>query len=80
MAKVQRFTVTQDGVEHKLVYRRSAFWKNVVLEINGERYELPRGERQEPFILGGEQAILVIHKNGSASILTREGEVQQDDK
>lgn len=78
MAKAQRFTVTQDGVEHKLIYRRSVLWRHVVLEIDGERYELPRGERQEPFILGGEQAILVIRKNGSAAILTREGEAKED--
>ena len=78
MAKIQRFTVTLDGVEHKLVYHRSAFWRHVVLEIDGERYELPRGERQEPFILGGEQAVLIIRKNGSAAIQTREGEAKED--
>ncbi len=78
MAKIQRFTVTLDGVEHKLVYRRGVFWRHVVLEIDGEKYELPRGERQEPFILGGEQAVLIIRKNGSAAIQTREGEVQEE--
>ena len=78
MAKIQRFTVTLDGVEHKIVYRRGVFWRHVVLEIDGEKYELPRGERQEPFILGGEQAVLIIHKNGSAAIQTREGEVQEE--
>lgn len=78
MARVQRFTVTLDGVEHKLIYRCSVFWRHVVLEIDGERYELPRGERQEPFILGGEQAVLVIRKNGSAAILTHDGEAQED--
>lgn len=78
MAKIQRFTVTLDGEEHKLVYRRSAFWRHVMLEIDGEKYELPRGERQEPFILGGEQAVLIIRKNGSAAIQTREGEVQEE--
>lgn len=78
MAKIQRFTVTLDGVEHKLVYRRGVFWRHVVLEIDGEKYELPRGERQEPFILGGEQAVLIIRRNGSAAIQTREGEVQEE--
>ena len=78
MAKIQRFTVTLDGVEHKLVYRRGVFWRHVVLEIDGEKYALPRGERQEPFILGGEQAVLIIRKNGSAAIQTREGEVQEE--
>jgi len=78
MAKIQRFTVTLDGVEHKLVYRRGVFWRHVVLEIDDEKYELPRGERQEPFILGGEQAVLIIRKNGSAAIQTREGEVQEE--
>ena len=76
MPRTQRFIVTLDGVTHTLVYTRSAFWRHVVLDIDGERYELPKGAREEPFRLGAEQAILRIQKNGDAAILTREGEVE----
>jgi hypothetical protein len=76
MPRTQRFIVTLDGVTHTLVYTRSAFWRHVVLDIDGERYELPKGAREEPFRLGDEQAILRIQKNGDAAILTREGEVE----
>ncbi len=75
MARTQRFIVTLQGVEHQLIYTRPRFRRMVILEIDGERYELPRGERQEPFILGGEQAILHIHRDGCASITTRAGDV-----
>jgi hypothetical protein len=78
MPRTQRFVVTLDGVTHTLIYTRSAFWRHVVLEIDGERYDLPKGAREEPFRLGDEQAILRISKNGDAAIFTREGEVQQE--
>ena len=78
MPRIQRFSVTLDGVTHTLVYTRSAFWRHVVLEIDGEIYELPRGEREEPFRLGDEQAVLRIRKDGSAAIFTREGEIPQE--
>jgi hypothetical protein len=78
MPRTQRFSVTLDGVTHTLVYTRSAFWRHVVLEIDGEIYELPRGEREEPFRLGDEQAVLRIRKDGSAAIFTREGEIPQE--
>lgn len=77
MPRTQRFCVTLDGVTHTLIYTRSAFWRHVVLEIDGERFELPRGEREEPFRLGDEQAILRIKRDGSAAILTRDGEIPQ---
>jgi hypothetical protein len=78
MPRTQRFVVTLDGVTHTLIYTRSAFWRHVVLEIDGERYDLPKGAREEPFRLGDEQAILRISNNGDAAIFTREGEVQQE--
>lgn len=77
MPRTQRFVVTLDGVTHTLLYTHSALRRYVVLEIDGERYELPKGAREEPFRLGDEQAILRIHKDGSAEILTREGEIAQ---
>lgn len=78
MAKTQRFTIVLDEKAHHLTYRRSFFWNHVELEIDGERYELPKGEREEPFRLGDEQAILCIRKNGSAAIRTRFGEATED--
>lgn len=77
MAKVQRFFISRGDITHELVYTRPCFSRRVVLEIDGERFELPRGERQEPFILGGEQAILRIDRDGRASIFVREGEVRE---
>ena len=79
MAKKQCFTVTLDGVTHTLVYTRSAFWRHVVLEIDGERFELPKGAREEPFRLGDEQAILCIRCDGSAAIRMRDGEIEEDE-
>lgn len=78
MAKTQLFTIVLDGEEHHLTYRRSLFWRHVELTIDGERYELPRGAREEPFRLGDEQAILCIRKDGSAAIRTRLGEAAED--
>ena len=78
MPRTQRFITVLDGVTHTLVYTRSVFWRHVVLEIDGERYELPRGEREEPFRLGDEQATLCIRKDGSAAIFTREGEIKPE--
>jgi hypothetical protein len=77
MAKTQHFTILLDGEEHHLAYRRSIFWRHVELVIDGERYELPKGAREEPFRLGEEQAILCIRKNGSAAIRTRLGEADE---
>ena len=77
MAKVQRFLIVRRDTTHKLTYTYSHFGRNVVLEIDGERFELPKGERQEPFILDGEQAILCIARDGRASIIVREGEVTE---
>ena len=77
MARIQRFHVLCGDVEHELIYTRPRFSHHVVLEIDGERFELPKGERQEPFRLGEEQAILCIGCDGRASILVRGGEVRE---
>ncbi len=73
MAKKQRFCITLDGEEHEVIYTRPAFSRHVVIEIDGARYELPRGAREETFRLGDEQAILCIDRKGKASIRTRQG-------
>ena len=78
MAKTQHFTIVLDEETHHLTYRRSFFWNHVELVIDGERYELPKGAREEPFRLGDEQAILCIRKNGSAAIRTRLGEATEN--
>lgn len=77
MAKKQYFLIELDGAEHRVIYTRSAFSKNVHINIDGEEFELPRGVREEPFRLGDEQAILSIAKNGKASIRTRQGEAKE---
>ncbi len=77
MAKIQRFCAVIDGETHELLYTRRALRRTVTLRIDGEDFTLPRGERQEPFILGGEQAILHIRRDGSAAITVREGEVKE---
>lgn len=73
MAKKQQFHITLDGVEHEVIYTRPTFGRRVFIEIDGERYGLPRGAREEPFRLGDEQAILCIDRKGRASIRTRQG-------
>ena len=78
MARIQRFHVLCGDGAHELTYTRPFLSRHVVLEIDGERFELPKGERQEPFRLGDEQAILCIDRNGRASILVREGEVREE--
>lgn len=78
MARVQRFSVTCSDATHTLVYRYPRLSRHLTLEIDGEAFKLPKGERQEPFILGGEQAILCIARNGRASITVRDGEVREE--
>ena len=77
MAKKQYFHITLDGVAHEIIYTRPPFSRRVTVEIDGERYELPRGRREEPFRLGDEQAILCIDRKGRASIRTRQGVAEQ---
>ena len=78
MARIQRWSVTQGDVTHRLVYTRPFLSRHVTLQIDGEAFRLPRGARQEPFRLGEEQAILRICRNGKAQILTREGVLPED--
>ena len=78
MAKKQKWHILgADGTEHVLTYTYSAFRREVTLTIDGECFLLPKGERQEPFRLGDEQAMLIIHRSGRAAIRTREGEAQE---
>ena len=73
MAKRQYWEIVLDGQTHRLTYTRRALRATVTLDIDGTRFELPRGEREEPFRLGDEQAILGIDRHGRASIRTRHG-------
>ena len=73
MAKRQYWEIVLDGRTHRLTYTRRAFSSKVTLDIDGTSFELPRGEREEPFRLGDEQAILGIDRHGRASIRTRLG-------
>ncbi len=77
MAKIQRWSITLDGVMHHLTYTRPFLSRHVILQIDDEQYKLPRGAREEPFRLGEEQAILRICRNGRAQILTRMGEAEE---
>ena len=77
MAKTQHWRIARSGNEHVLTYTRYAIRNKITLEIDGECFTLPKGEREEPFRLGDEQAILIIRKNGSAAIRLRSGEVAE---
>ena len=77
VAKKQYFRIILDEVTHEVIYTRPSFSRHVLIEIDGEAFELPRGAREEPFRLGDEQAILCIAKNGKASIRTRYGAVDE---
>ena len=74
MAKKQTWHVVLDGEEHVVIYRRP-LGRHVIVEIDGEAFQIPRGAREEPFILGGEQAFLSIQKNGKASIRLKDEEL-----
>ena len=77
MAKTQHWRVSLADGEHELTYTRYALRSTVTLTIDGECFTLPKGEREEPFRLGDEQAILIIRKNGSAAIRLRDGEITE---
>ena len=77
MAKIQYWTVTIDGETHDMVYVRRAFSRNILFEIDGDVFELPKGEREEPFRLGNEHAMLCIDRHGRASIRTRSGVLEE---
>ena len=77
MAKRQYWEIAMDGQTHRLTYTKRAFCATVTLNIDGTSFELPRGEREEPFRLGDEQAILGIDRHGRATIRTREGIVPE---
>ena len=72
MAKKQTWRVVLDGVAHTLTYTRPTFGSCIVFQLDGDRFELPRGAREEPFRLGDEQAVLCIHRNGKASVRLRD--------
>ena len=73
MARKQTWSVMLDGVEHTVSYRR-ALGRCVIVEIDGEPFRIPKGAREEPFLLGGEQAVLSIQKNGKATLRLKDGE------
>ncbi len=77
MAKEQKWCVELDGTTYHITYTRRAFSGNVTMQINDESFTLPRGEREEIFRLGDEQAILCVDRHGKASIRLKQGMLEE---
>ena len=77
----QKWVVRVEAGEIKVEYSYSALSGKTVLCVDGESFVV-RGKpfgigcaRNEMIMVGGEQAILNIAKNGKAILICREGEV-----
>lgn len=83
MAK-QSWTVTVDGEKHTVEYVCSPLTGKTVLTVDGDSFTVkgkPFGigiERREPILVGGVQAILDVKKGGRATLICREGEVEEN--
>ena len=83
MAK-QSWTVTVDGEKHTVAYSCSTITGKTVLTVDGDSFTVkgkPFGigiERREPILVGGVQAILDVKKGGKATLICREGEVEEN--
>ena len=79
----QAWTVTTDRGECRVEYLCKPFVGKTILTVDGESFEVkgkPFGIglcRRETVIVGGEQAILNVQKNGRATLICREGEVTE---
>lgn len=79
----QKWVVAIDGKEINVEYSYSSFLCRTVLTVDGESFTVkgnPFGlgiQRREMIMLGGEQAILDVAKNGRATLICREGEVRE---
>ena len=78
----QKWLVTVGDREIEVSYSCSVFSGKTVLTVDGDSFTVkgkPFGIglcRREMILLGGEQAILDVGKNGKAALICREGEVR----
>ena len=81
MVKQKWLVVTEQG-EVTVEYSYSKLSGKTVLAVNSDTFTVkgkPFGigcERREMIMVGGEQAVLDVAKNGSATLICREGEVK----
>ena len=79
----QKWLVVIDAGEVTVEYSYSALSGKTVLRVDGESFTVkgkPFGigcSRSEMIIVGGEQAMLNVQKNGRAMLICREGEVKE---
>ena len=79
----QKWLVRVEAGEVTVEYSYSAFSGKTVLCVDGESFTVkgkPFGigcARNEMIMVGGEQAILNVAKNGKAQLSCREGEVRE---
>ena len=77
----QKWLVTVESGEVTVEYSYSALSGRTVLCVDGESFAVkgkPFGigcARSEVVMVGGEQAVLDVQKNGRARLICREGEV-----
>ena len=80
----QKWSVTVDGEKHTIEYTCSPLMGKTVLTVDGDSFTVrgkPFGigiERREPILVGGVQAILDVKKGGKATLICREGEVEEN--
>ena len=80
----QKWTVKLDERVVEVDYSYSRFSGKTVLCVDGESFTVkgkPFGigcARNEMIMVGGEQAILNVAKNGKAQLSCREGEVREE--
>ena len=79
----QKWLVTVESGEVTVEYSYSALSGRTVLCVDGESFAVkgkPFGigcARSEIIMVGGEQAVLDVQKNGRARLICREGEVKE---
>ena len=77
MSRKQIFSPECDGVTYHITCVRHPWRRYLELSIDEQSFKLPWGEREEPFRLGEEQAILCVSRSGSVRIRLRDGEVPE---
>ena len=79
----QKWIVSIDGRETEVSYSLSRLSGKTTLGVDGDFFSVkgkPFGigcARSEMILVGGEQAILNVAKNGKATLICREGEVRE---
>ena len=79
----QKWTVTVEDKQYAVEYACSPLFGKTVLTVDKDKFTVkgkPFGigiERREMIIVGGMQAILDVKKNGRASLICREADVNE---